>query len=853
MRLRSAVLLLSLAAPPAAPGQSRQSPPKPTNTSTPSQPKPAPSTPVDARAAAQALRDKLPDVAAARLSKLLASSKGPQPAARLLLTEALVRSGLHADALREAAHPDLKGLPDAAFWQGIALAGLGRWNDALTTLATLPAEGFPWATEAAFSRASITAAAGDPDTAVATLAPFLTNPAPDTAARARLWSAEFQLAANRPAEAAALIAPLSSPPPAFTAPLRYLRARLALAAGKPEDALTEFDALADGGRGITPQLQHAAMLGMARSLAARNQPDEALGVLEKLIGQSPPPARSTLVSAFDEFSRLNRPPRAEADSYLRGWAESDQPDLRTLANLARAAALEAAGKPADALAICRNLTASNSGSALLPWIILQEARTALAAGDRTAASRTLTTLEPLAATPVLRAWCSWLKGVTAYDDAKFTASAAAFTAAARDAAEPEARTAAAWNAAIADLRSGILDPAEPLRVIDGINTPAARTAAAEFHLERALYMAATGKEGARDSLKAFVDALPGHPRHFDALTALVELSLTEQPPDPKAAKQWARAASTAAVSPAEKETAAWLEARATGAVSGDDALAQAAATFIAAYPESPRRSPLRMQLGEMQFRRQNFAAARQLFEALAKDDPLHPLAEAALFWAGKAALLSLGQKSENDAIALWEEVHKRNGPLSLEARLQVALVTLRRGDHTTALQYLAGILDHSPPPDPPTRFQALCLRGEVLVAQNAAPDKIKDAMAAFDAVAADPAASTVWKHEAIVRKGVCLEQLKRSTDALDAYHLVLSAPPAAEGPEEYWFHRAGEKALRLLESNGKFEEAVEMAKKMSKAPGPRGRAAAALVSRLALKYGIWLDDAPAAPPAPTPP
>ena len=823
---------------------------------TSSQPKPA-SAALDTRPAAQAIRDKLPDVAAARLQKLLASpaaARTPQPAARLLLCEALVRSGKYADAIREAAHRDLASLPEATFWKASALAGLGRWNDALAAFSALPdpstGKDFPFATEAAFSRASIMAAAGDHARALTTLAPFLSSDQPATASRARLWSAEFQFLANQPSEAAALLEPLTDPPAALLPHVRYLKGRIALAVGKPEDALALMEPLTSPAGGATQKFQHAAALGMARALAATSQQDAALAALEKLIGLSPAPDRSLLAAAFDEFSRLNQPPREEADSFLRSWAASDQPDLRSLARLAQAEALETAGKPAEALAICRELTSSNQGSELLPFLILKEAKAALAAGDRAAATRTLTTLEPLAATPVLRAWCAWLKGVTAYEENDFKKAAAAFSTAARNAPEADAQAAAAWNAAIAELRTGALNPASPLDLLSSLNTPAARTAATEFTLERALYLAATDQPGARESLEAFLATAPNHPRHFEALAALTELCLAASPPDATEASRHARAATAAAQSPEQKETAAWLEVLATGATSGDDALATAATAFFTSFPESQRRSPLRMRLGEMFYRRQNFAAARQAFETIARDDPAHPLAEAALFWAGKSALLSLGQKSENDAVTLWEEVYRRNGPLKLEARLQVALVSQRRSDFPAALQYLNGILASTPAPEPAVRWQCLCLKGEILTAQAAGPGQIREALAAFDSVSADPATPTPWKHEALVRKGVCLEQLKRTTDALDAYHEVVSSPPAKEGPDEYWFHRAGEKALRLLESTGKYEEAVEMARKLSQAPGPRGRAAGNLVSQLALKYGIWLENAPATPAPP---
>jgi tetratricopeptide (TPR) repeat protein len=273
-----------------------------------------------------------------------------------------------------------------------------------------------------------------------------------------------------------------------------------------------------------------------------------------------------------------------------------------------------------------------------------------------------------------------------------------------------------------------------------------------------------------------------------------------------------------------------------------DAYATEATTFLTAWPQTSRRAPLRMRLGEMYFRRQLFPNARQQFEQLEKDDPKHPLAEAALFWAGKSALLTLqGKTSDDDAIAFWEKVFHGKGALKLEARLQVARLKQRRSDYAGALQLLKDIMDSKPAPDANTRRQVLCTRGEILVAQNGSPDSVAQGLAAFDQLVNDPQMPLAWRQEAMVLKGTCLEQLKRNDEALEAWYSVLNEPPAAEGTDDYWFHRAGEKALRMLDARRKYEEAVGIAGKMARAPGPRGKAAAELLNSLALKYGIWLD------------
>jgi hypothetical protein len=814
-------------------------------------PKPAPA-PItqrpEYRQAVEALQDRLPEVAITRLEKLLATgaAKGPAlPAVKLLLAEACVRAGRGPEAL--TALMEAGSSSEANYWRGAALALTGRYAEAEKTLAELP-ENAPYLTEAAFTRASMLTALGQPSAALALLKPLMESKDAVTSARAKLWSAELLISAQRPA---AEIAPLLPAPAAaaqsrFAASWRYLRARLALLSGNAREAAAQFTALAEGGKGVTPALQQAAALGRARALEAGGQKAEALTAVEKLIGLSPPPPPGVLLSAFELFERLNSPPVEEAGSFIATWQKSEDATLRLLAKLAATGALEAAGKPpVEVLAACKALASEEAANPLLPWVLLRQARLTLAAGDKAAALAVTAELEKAtasASSPAVRAWTAALKATAAFDDAQFKEAARQFLRAAQDTTTADARIAAAYNAALAELYSGLADAPAPLAMLDGINTPAGRTAGAEFHLERALYLAASGQPGAESGLTAFVTALPQHPRRFEALLALAELTIRAPQQDAAAITRAIEAAAQAAGDPAAQEAVAWLRVQA--AETGDSAThSKAAEDFLTAWPQTTRRTLLHMRLGESHYRRQNFAAARAQFELLAKEAlPGDPLIEPALFWAGKAALLTLGTNAGEEAIALWEQVASRakdGSRFKLEARLQIAQLKQRRSDFPGALQLLEEIITSRP--DPNTRRQALCTRGEILAAPAGSPADITRGLASFDEVAADTTLPPPWRHEALVRKGVSLEQLKRTDEALAAYHQVLTEPPTAPGSDDYWFHRAGEKALRMMESRGKFEEAVSIAEKMARAPGPRGQAAAALVNTLVLKYRIWRD------------
>ncbi len=805
--------------------------------------------------ASAALRDKLPEVAVVKLKRALDGGKlkpDQQTPVRLLLAEALVRAGRPAEALPVCDEPGLQALPEGKFWQAQALARLNRWREAealLEPLGRLP--DFRYAVETAFSRAGLLAALGDAERAGKVLQPLLQAPQQATADKARLWLAELRLSAGEPAESAALLeakAGTAAPSP----PERdYLLGRIALAMGDPVTADALFAGLTKA-RAATPGLQQAARLGRTRALRMQGKQEEALSLLRAMLPVSPLPPPEILDATFLELEALNHPPGAEIEALLNTLAASAEPAYKIRARISLAAATESVAEPAQALAAWAAISKDFPDHPLSALALLRQAQFLTYQGLREEALPLLDALRRLAPSPALAAWTAWVSGQGAYDAAVYRKAVAGFTEAATTAADPAVRAAAAYNAALAELQGGNTNPARSLALLDGSSLAEYRMAGAEFHLERALRMASLGKPEAIQGLEAFAESLPDHPRRFEALIALAEIALRSTPPRAPEAARLLTAAATAAAEPWQKERVALLDCYIAEAAPGPVALAADAFTakvekFLTEFPQSAARSDLRMKAAQMLYRRENFSGARRMFEALEADDPLHPLAEAALFWAGRAALLTMEPTADQQAVVLWEKVVERSGPLKWQARLQEARLNQRQRKPAAALQLLDEILTETaaPPPDAATRWQALSLRGEILAAPGMKPEEQALGLQAFDEVIAAEGLPAAWRRQSLVRKGVCLEAMERPDEALEAYYDVLSdpptAPPAAGGepPDDYWFHRAGGKALNLLEKARKIEEAIEIAKKMAKAPGPRGHAAAELVDELALKYEIW--------------
>jgi len=804
--------------------------------------------------ARSALRDRLPEVAAVKLRRLLET--GPlketlREPALALLVESLVRAGQAAPVLPLTEAKTLT--PGLKFWRAQALARLNRWGEAEGLLATLsPLRDFPYAGEVAFSRAGLLAALGDPAGAAAILRPLRQPAGTENATRATLWLADLSLAAGQSTEAAALLAELEAAAPATPERL-YLKARIAMATGDLPGAESLFTLLS-GNRSQAPLLlQQAARLGRARALRGQEKITEALTVLRQLVMAAPVPSGAILDAAFQDLESLNHPPSVEMETFFKTLTDGADSNLKFRARMALAAALESVADPSQAEAAWQAVVKDFPGHPSLALALLRETRFLIGQGRRKDAAPLLDELRKLSPSPAIAAWTAWIAGQAEYDAAAYRAATTHFLETASSSPDPALRAAASYNAAMAELQSGALNPGRSLSLLDESPLAEYRMAGAEFHLERALRMASRNQPEAVEGLQAFADSLPDHPRRFDALIALAEISLSATPSRTAAALA---AAQAAAREPWQKERVALLGCYAAeiplpGQPEDNAASASAftakATAFLADYPQSWARTDLRMKVAQVNYRRENFSGARQMFEALAADDPLHPLAEPALFWAGRAALLTMEPSASVQAVALWEKVFARNGPLKWQARLQEALLNQRQLQPAAAIQLLDEILlpTASPLPDAATRWQALTVRGEIMAAPGMKPEEQVLGLKAFDEVLHSAGLPAARRRQTLVAKGVCLEALQRPDEALEAYYDVLSdlpAPPAAattQPPDDYWFHRAGGKALHLLEKAGKIEEAIEIAKKMAKASGPRGHAAAELVDELALKYGVW--------------
>ncbi|MBL9153646.1 MAG: tetratricopeptide repeat protein [Verrucomicrobiales bacterium] len=445
-----------------------------------------------------------------------------------------------------------------------------------------------------------------------------------------------------------------------------------------------------------------------------------------------------------------------------------------------------------------------------------------------------------------------LEGVlhTARGDAQ--KAAASFAASLATAPDGPLRTTLAYNAALAALQGGDIASYDRLAGIVQTNAGAGSPLIADLALERGLIEAARADTAAFDSLETFLRRFPDHSRAAHAEISLAELYLTQVPPQPTASREHLDSARERPLTLAQREwldhVAIWTEI----ATPDSSTVAERAERFLADWPQSRHRPTILMVLGESLYRAGQFTEAAGHFEQLATESPDSPLAQPALFFAGKATSQTHDAASQLRARAFWERVVAAAGPLSPAAQHEIGLLELENDRFDAAVAAFAAI-EALPTASPELKIAARADRGEALYAQATAtgvdPERLAAAIDTFAAIERDPQAEKWWRLQAAVRHGKCLEALGRNDEALALYSSIVQdsppAGPAAAVPvaEFDWFFRAGLAAIRLLQREEKWTQAIAIADRVAVSGGPRATEAARIGESLRLRHFIWEDPA----------
>ncbi len=787
-------------------------------------------------AATAPLADGVPEVAVARLHVLL-SRNPPDAEWRAIaekLAEALIAANQPADALRLVEDPRLINVSAARFWRAQALASLGRPAEALSLYKEAVAqENSPFRAAALFGEAEMLRALNRPEDALQKFSSLFRDP--DYGTRAQLRATELYLDQSDPANARGLLHKIQPKSATDKKEKRFLRGRLEMVLHRPERAVPTFETILKKPSGATHSMVLASLFAIADTHLQLKTPGVGDDVLEDFIDHHPQDTDlARLFAKLDElYGSERKPSRAQLESWIRDPAQP----RRAFAQRYLARLELRAGHRERALQLFAALQNTQQKSADLAPAFLEFAELEMEDRRFDDALTILNQARGLHPDAAILERINLLAAQTQYRARRFDTATIAFEQVARS-PSPFANI-SMFDAALGWLQLG--DHDRFLADFQGFAKAGGdEKSQAELRFEEGLVQAANGDKRATDSLQNFLHDFPQNERASEAWVALAELAFhASHPRMDEARKDLARAAESKPTAAAEERgdyLAIWIEDAAGG---NDVKVIDLAKRFLKRHATSSSAPDVRMKLAEVYYREQDFPNAQTDFEILAEQNSTGPWAEKALFFAAESAMSSMGPRSLEQAITLFDRVVHLNGELKWAARNEQAAIERKLGKVQDALALYDEVLKSDV--RPVEKREALCGKADIFFEIGANdPKNYQRAAELYDQLAADRDGAIHWRNQALFKKGVCLEKKAEQAAALTTFYDVLDEEQRTNPPHElFWFYKAGFSAGRLLEDEAKWQSAAAIYQKLAAVGGARSEEAKQRLDRIRLEHFLW--------------
>ena len=829
--------------------------------------------------ARDAMSERLWDVASLHLRKALSEGKlsdEERHGLLLLLGESLVRGNRPDEAITFLEDPLLSEDTVSSFWIAQALAGNGRYDEAVASLLPIAAiSTHPNRAEAALTSASLLLSLRKPEEALESLALLDDSSDPAVLAESKLQRAEILLDLKRTA-AARDILPAAELVPARLLPLHELiSANLFLAEGKFDQAEPIFTELLANPEGLSLKSYNLAAIGKADTLAAQGKRDLATESLLTYIAANPDTARlnpafSRIIAWLPEKIISTENPtllrlagwlpqtvprnsgfiNTESPDATAAWprAEAKITDLEAFSLYSLALALHRIGEnpaaTAEADSLIRRLQLFAPEHFLTPRALLTLARWKLEAGKTDTAFSILETLRLVAKSPVIKGEAAFLSASIAFESGDTTRAADFFEEAA-DVLEGDAGEAATMNAALTRLK---LDPTATITIqdTDEESTPVMQT---ELKLEKALLQ--KNPSEAKAALNEFLKTHPDHPRTSEARIAIVEAALQTTPPDFATARAQLGILATpkTPLTPRLNARMALARLRLLDLSGESEAAIALAKLTLQNFPDTPEASEASFIMGKNLFHAGIYNEARLVFEKLAAKEAGTQRAQASLLIAARAAALGATSQSREEALPLFDQTIAAPGTLKTVAFLEKARLLIDLNRIPDAIELLSAIYSATPKKNPALLPTGLLLAEAIYAKGDDNPESLTSALKIYDDLIAISSDNPAEYFRLQYLRGLTLEKLPdpenpertRIAEAKDAFFSVIDRPTDPKPPEWEWFERSGFRLLSLLEQEKDWAAAISIAKKIASFGGPRAEEASTRARQMRLKHMIWED------------
>ncbi len=258
--------------------------------------------------------------------------------------------------------------------------------------------------------------------------------------------------------------------------------------------------------------------------------------------------------------------------------------------------------------------------------------------------------------------------------------------------------------------------------------------------------------------------------------------------------------------------------------------------------KTPEAAPLLFTIASLLHNAEDYAGAQSRFEEFLQRYPQSPLAPAAAYYAGKAALL---HQDYVKAIALLDKVPE-NTEFKRDARLLQGKVYYAQLQYDKALTLFEAALEIEK--GGPRFADALLRKGDCHFALGSKdPAQYEKALAAYGLLLDGQYGNIAERHEAAVRRARTLEKLGRDGEALalylDVLHQRLAATNAgasdSKTEETIWRVKAGLEAGRMLEARQDWRGALNAYQTLESLGGPTQAEFRDLATRLRREHYLF--------------
>lgn len=806
--------------------------------------------------AALALEQGFPQVAEQKARALLSGTIAPglKTAAILKLAESLIEQRQGEEALKELEYPSMPDISAVRLLRARVLVSLGKWKDALPVFESCAASLQTGESAVALlGKAECLEAMGKSSEALLVLQ-SIKNPTlfirlrivELAVAAGDLKTARFALEREK----AALVARGQDQKSETqsrkgqtrdTRILKYLESRILLAEGKAEQAAEGFEQIIREPKGIPEGVYASATLGLTESRIITGGLETADNVLEDFIGHHY--ASAYLELMFRRLDQIYSQEENASDSELEKWVEKPPQRRASLAMYYFACLEMREGKGDRALKKFQRFTQENPDHPLLAQAYFNMGKLLSIDSKLDAALNAFESAMRLSSDNEFLAEVEMAAGIAEFQKNDFVLASNRFHSAAGH--SPLLWEQATFNSALCWINQGNFD-----KFLEDYKEISRRFPESKFRpemlLEEGLLQARTGDSKAKESLRLFLKDFPSHSRAVEAQLALAELAFGDGDANSSSLYLKAVLESPAPIQTAEQ--AALLEIfQADTPIKTDKAgiarVIELCKKFLKSRPESNLTDQVRMKLGQVYFRDEDYPNAQTQLENLANEHPSSALREPALFLAGQSSMRSM---NVDGAIEIFQRVAELKGSLQLYARQQQAIAYSRLGKEKEAIILYDEILSANPPAD--LRFAVLAGKGDSLVTLYVAlpvagkdPKLLSQAISVFDQLAGQPDVTASWRNQALYKKAKCLETLSRQNEALAVFYDILQAPsmPGSEGPDYTWYYKAGFDAARILKTQEQWKSAIAVYEKLANLLGPHSDEAKKQVDQLRLEHFIW--------------